>query len=103
YTPATSGPLTAKTETSPLGWVKSTTYDPAFGNQTSTVDANGRRIDFAYDGLGRLRNVWLPGRDKATQTANIVYDYLLRNNAPTVVTSKKLNASGGYVISYKLY
>jgi RHS repeat-associated protein len=103
YTPITGGPLTATTETSPLGWVKSTTYEPAWGLPLSTTDINSRRIDLAYDGLGRLTSVWMAGRDKATQSASIVYSYLVRNNAPTVVTTQRLNPAGGYITSYKLY
>jgi RHS repeat-associated protein len=102
YTPATGGPVTSMTETNPLGWVKSTTFEPAWNVTLSTTDVNGRKVDLAYDGLGRLTNVWMPGRDKATQTPNLVYDYLIRNNAVTVLTTKRLNASGGYITSYKL-
>ena len=104
YTPATGGPVTATTETSPLGWVKSTTLEPAWGLPLATTDVNNRKIELAYDGLGRLTAVWLAGRDRsAPQTPNITYDYLIRANAPSVVTTKRLNASGGYITSYKLY
>jgi len=103
YTPVIAGPQTGIAETSPLGWTKTTVFDPAFGLPLTTADANGRKVDLAYDPLGRLINVWLPGRDKATQSASIVYDYLIRNNAPTVVTTKRLNAAGGYITSYQLY
>ncbi|MEV4411978.1 RHS repeat-associated core domain-containing protein [Catellatospora sp. NPDC049609] len=103
YTPATGGPLTATTETSHLGWVKSTTFEPAWNLPVVTTDANGRKIELAYDGLGRLTSVWLAGRDRATQTANIVYEYLIRNNAHTVVTTKRLNPAGDYVTSYLLH
>jgi RHS repeat-associated protein len=103
FTPATGGPVTTTTETSPLGWVKTTTHDPAWGHPVTTTDVNGRRIDLAYDGLGRLISVWLAGRDKATQTPNIAYEYLIRNNGPTVVTTRRLNPAGGYITSYKLH
>jgi RHS repeat-associated protein len=103
YTPATGGPLVGTTETSPLGWVKTTVLEPAWKLPLSTTDANGRRIDLAYDGLGRLTSVWLAGRDKATQSPSVTYAYLLRTNAPTVVTTKRVNASGGYMTSYQLY
>lgn len=103
YTPALGGPMTATTETSHLGWTKSTTLEPAWNVPLTTTDANGRKIEFAYDGLGRLTSVWLAGRDRATQTANIVYEYHIRNNAATTIVSKRLNASGGYITSYKLH
>ncbi len=103
YTPATGGPVTASTKTGPLDLTKSSVLEPAWGVPTSTTDANGRRVDLAYDPFGRLVSVWLPGRDKGTQTASIVYDYQIRNNAPTVVVTKRLNASGGYLTSYQFY
>ncbi|GIH03928.1 hypothetical protein Rhe02_19950 [Rhizocola hellebori] len=102
YTPASGGPEISRTETSHLGWVKSTVNEPAWGVPTSTTDVNGRKVTFAYDGLGRLTSVWYPGRE-APQPANVVYDYLIRNAAPTVVTTKRLNPAGGYITSYKLY
>ncbi|WP_245563635.1 polymorphic toxin-type HINT domain-containing protein [Longispora albida] len=103
YTPASGGPLTAKTETSPLGWTSSETFDPAYGLPMSKVDANGRKLDFAYDGLGRLISVWKPGRDKGAQSATITYDYLVRNDKPTVITSKKINQAGNYIATHDLY
>jgi RHS repeat-associated protein len=103
YQPATGGPVTGTTETSHLGWVTSTTLEPAWNLPLSTTDANGRRIDFAYDSMGRLTSVWLPGRDHATTSPSIRYDYLVRNNAPTVITTQRLNASGGYITSYKFF
>ena len=33
--------MTATTETSPLGWVKSTTLEPAWGLPRTTTDVNG--------------------------------------------------------------
>lgn len=100
YTPATGGPLTGMTVTNPLQHATTTTLEPAWGLATSVVDPNGKRVDSAYDGLGRLTGVWLPGRDKATQTANASFSYLLRTDAPSVVTTTGLNASGGDVTTY---
>ncbi|WP_344126473.1 RHS repeat-associated core domain-containing protein [Luedemannella flava] len=103
YTPATGGPVTGTTVTNALGHVITTTLDPAYGSPTSIVDANLKRTDLAYDALGSLTSVWLPGRDKATKSANMTYSYLLRTNAPTVVTTKELNASEQYVTTYALF
>lgn len=103
YQPATGGPVTGTTETSQLGWVISTSLEPAWNLPVSTTDANGRRIDFAYDPMGRLTSVWLPGRDRATTSPSIKYAYLVRNNAPTVITTQRLNAAGGYITSYKFF
>ncbi|HEX6682016.1 MAG TPA: polymorphic toxin-type HINT domain-containing protein [Candidatus Limnocylindrales bacterium] len=102
YTPATGAPVTASTKTSPLGWVKSSVIEPAWGLPLSTTDANGRKVSLAYDPFGRLTSVWLAGRDGA-QSPSIKYDYAIRNNAPTVVTTQRLNAAGGYITSYQFY
>ena len=103
YQPATGGPVTGTSDTNALGWVKSTTLEPAWNSPVATLDANGRTVELAYDPLGRLSAVWTAGRDRATSSAHITFDYLVRNNAPTVITSRRLNASGGYITSYKLF
>ncbi|HEX6686081.1 MAG TPA: RHS repeat-associated core domain-containing protein [Candidatus Limnocylindrales bacterium] len=102
YTPATGGPVTSRRETNHLGWVNTSALEPAWGVPLIQTDANGRKINFAYDGLGRLVSVWLAGRDR-TQTPSITYQYLLRNNAHTAVVSKRLNQAGGHITSFTLY
>ena len=37
-----------------------TSYNRAFGAKSATVDPNGLATQFAYDGLGRLVNIYLP-------------------------------------------
>ncbi|WP_329108700.1 polymorphic toxin-type HINT domain-containing protein [Micromonospora sp. NBC_01699] len=103
YVPVTGGPVTGTTVTNPLLHVTTTTLQPAWGLPTSTTDANNKRTDLAYDGLGRLTSVWLPGRDKTTQTANMVLAYTIRNNAATAVTTSQLNAAGNYITSHAFY
>ncbi|SCL46017.1 RHS repeat-associated core domain-containing protein [Micromonospora eburnea] len=103
YTPATGGPVTAVTVTNAAQHVTTTTVSPGYGIETSVVDPNGKRTDLAYDGLGRLKSVWLPGRDKATQSANSTFSYTVRNDAATVVAASKLTPSETYSTSYALY
>ncbi|MEV0566863.1 RHS repeat-associated core domain-containing protein [Dactylosporangium sp. NPDC050588] len=103
YTPALTGPVTQTVDTNPRGWTTTTTVEPAWGLTTSTVDTNLRRTDLAYDGLGRLTDVWLPGRVKGTDTANTHYDYLIRTDGANAVTTKQLNPTGGYTTSYNLF
>ncbi|MEV4808367.1 RHS repeat domain-containing protein [Micromonospora avicenniae] len=103
YTPATGGPTTSVTVTNPAQHVTTTTLSPAYGLETSVVDPNGKRTDLAYDGLGRLTSVWLPGRDKASQSANSTFGYTVRADAATVVAASKLTPSGTYSTSYVLY
>ncbi|WP_283133706.1 RHS repeat-associated core domain-containing protein [Rhizohabitans arisaemae] len=102
----TSGASSTISATNPMRWTPTvTTIDPAFGAPTSVVDANGRRTDMTYDGLGRLTAVWLPGRDKATQTASRTYSYTAAGEDwPTSVATSTLNTSGtGYLTAHTLY
>ena len=98
------GQVSTVTTTTQQGWVTTTTAEPAWGTPTKIVDPNGRKTFLQYDGLGRLIKVWLPGRDKDLgATESIAYTYLIRNNAPTVVTTSTLNPAGAYVTSHALY
>jgi RHS repeat-associated protein len=102
YTANTGGQVVTTTATSALGWVTSTALDPATGQDLSVTDPNGRITARAYDGLGRLTGGWQPGRDRATQSPNVSYAYLVRTNAPNVVTTSTLLPTGGYLTSYAL-
>jgi RHS repeat-associated protein len=103
YTPRAGGPVTGLTQVTNGDWTVRMTMNPAWGLPVSTVDANGRRTDLAYDGLGRLLSVWKPGRDRATQSANVVHSYQLRADAPSFVTTKELTAKGTYATTNTLY
>jgi RHS repeat-associated protein len=103
YSPATGGPVTSVTTTNPLGHTATAQIEPAWGEVVATVDANGRRTDLAFDPLGRLTSVWLPGRVKGTDSPNSVYQYLVRTNGAVAVTTQTLNPAGNYVTSYALY
>jgi RHS repeat-associated protein len=105
YTPAADGPVTRIATTNVLGWTSTVELDPAWGATTGSSDINGARSDLALDPLGRITGVWLPGRSKAANPnlPNLAYTYDIRTNAPTVITTKKLNAAGAQVTSYTLY
>jgi RHS repeat-associated protein len=103
FTPASGGLVTQTLVTNSLSHVTTTTINPAWGLSTATVDANGKRTDLTYDGLGRLTAVWLPGRDKATQTANSAFIYQVSNTVPSAVGTSTLNAASNYVTSYVLF
>jgi RHS repeat-associated protein len=104
YTPATGGPVTARTTTNSKGWSATTTLDPAWGLATAESDVNGKRTETAYDALGRLTAVWLPGRARS-QTPSAKVSYQIRNGGkPSSVTKAKLNPAGnGYITGYQLY
>jgi RHS repeat-associated protein len=103
YTPPAGGPVTGGTTTNALGHVVTTTLDPAYGLPTRTVDPNGKRTELAYDPLGRVSGVWLPGRDKATQSANLSFEYGVRDDDVTFVTTRRLNPFGAYVTGHALF
>ncbi|MFK0195838.1 polymorphic toxin-type HINT domain-containing protein [Kitasatospora sp. NPDC090308] len=108
YTPAT-GELPSKVEvTNPLGWKSTTVIDPARGLPTKLVDENGRTTLEAYDALGRLTAVWLPGRDPADtdgkDTPNRKFTYALNGSAsPSIVTSESIREDGTYAKSLQIY
>jgi RHS repeat-associated protein len=101
YTPARGGPVTQLVRTNPLGHTTTTTLEPRRGAVTAELDANGGQTSRAYDALGRLVSVWLPGR-VTTDAANLRYEYLLRPTG-AAVTTRRLLAGGGYRTSYELY
>ena len=107
YTPADGGVLTQKVTTNPLNQTVTENLDPGRGTITATIDLAGHETDITYDQLGRTTAVWQPGRSKATgASANILYTYLLRNDGPEAVTTKRLVDTGtgtGYVTSITLY
>ncbi|MFG3480308.1 polymorphic toxin-type HINT domain-containing protein [Streptomyces sp. NPDC047980] len=101
----TNGLATTKVETNVLGWQTTTEYNPAWGSPVAQTDPNGRRTDLAYDGLGRLTSVWLPDAPKGQSfTPRIKYAYTVRKNAPSVVTTQKIQMGGTYgTPEYTLY
>jgi len=98
YTPATGGPLTRTVVTNALGHPVTTDLDPLRGSAVSTTDANGNVTRGAYDALGRLAAVWLPGR-ATTATANLRYEYLVRADGGAVVATRPLIGP----VTYELY
>lgn len=100
----TDGLATKKVETNKRGWNTTTEYNPAWGTPVAQTDPNGRRTDLAYDGLGRLTSVWLPDVSKGTSSPSIKYAYTVRQNAPSVVTTQKIQVGGTYgTPEYTLY
>nr|WP_055502337.1 RHS repeat-associated core domain-containing protein [Nonomuraea pusilla] len=104
YAPASGAPVTEITQTNQLGHVERTLLDPAWGEPVAEIDAANRRVDMEHDALGRLVKVWQADRSKAAgQTPSTEYSYLVRNDGPSVVTTRTLRADGGYTASHELY
>lgn len=106
YTPATGIP-TSQAVTNPRNQTTTTTLDVATGKPTTVLDANTppNRTDLAYDALGRITDVWLPGRSKSGgQSASEKFSYLVRTDGAVAVGTSMLNNDGSsYLTSYQLY
>ncbi|MEU8377528.1 RHS repeat-associated core domain-containing protein [Micromonospora sp. NPDC048894] len=103
FTPATDGVVNSTLTKNPLLHQTTTTIAPAWGLPISIVDPNGKRTDLNYDPLGRLTAVWMPGRDKTTQTANSTFSYQIRADAPSAIASSRLNGAGSYITTYEFF
>ncbi|WP_285778969.1 polymorphic toxin-type HINT domain-containing protein [Microtetraspora sp. NBRC 13810] len=102
YTPATGGPVTQTASTNPLGHVTKTWLQPEWGAITAEEDPNGRRTELAYDPIGRLSKVWLPGRTTG-QSPNGEFSYQVRTDGPVAVTTRTLREDGSYTTGHELY
>ncbi|MEU5439037.1 hypothetical protein AB0G73_37705, partial [Streptomyces sp. NPDC020719] len=109
YSPST-GILPTKVTTTnpqPFGWTTAVTVDPGRGLTTQSVDANNRVTDMTYDALGRRTQVWMPGRNKATQTPDRKFGYAVHGSGdspdPSTVTTQTLREDGTYSTAISIY
>ena len=103
FIPSTGGPVTGVTTTNPLGHRTEAVLAPAWGEQLSVTDPNGRRTVRAYDPLGRLVKVWEPGRVAGTDSPTVEFGYLTRTTGANAVIVKALQPNGTYETEYELY
>ncbi|MEV7641758.1 polymorphic toxin-type HINT domain-containing protein [Streptomyces rubiginosohelvolus] len=105
YTPAKGEVPTKTLVTNPLGHQVTTDVDPLRGLPTKLTDANGRVTTTVYDALGRVTKVWLPTRSATAfpDTPSQRFDYRIRRDGPTVVTTNTLNHVDAYQSSYEFY
>ncbi|MEU7843617.1 RHS repeat-associated core domain-containing protein [Micromonospora sp. NPDC049114] len=103
YRPATGFPSDGVSVTDPKGFTATSYPSPAFDDtEDRNVDVNGRTTTSAYDGVGRLRKVWLP-TEQQTGTTTPSYEFTYRITAtgaeqpsrPTVVTARQLQTLAG--------
>ncbi|MFH8614206.1 polymorphic toxin-type HINT domain-containing protein [Streptomyces sp. NPDC017979] len=87
----TNGLTSKGTTKNALGHVVTTDYAPAWGHPTARVDANGKRVDYEYDALGRLTGVWQPDHAKLGNETRpkIKYNYLIRQDDVSAVKTEK--------------
>lgn len=105
YTPSDIGPLTKTVVTNPLNQATTTVTNPDRGTKASITDIDGHATSATYDALGRLTQLWKPGRLKGQVTPNETYSYLVQTGGPEAVTTNVLVDYGSgtnYVTSTKL-
>ncbi|MGZ0153539.1 RHS repeat-associated core domain-containing protein [Kribbella sp. WER1] len=102
YEPA-YGPTTKVIDTAPNGMVASDEYDPAWGAKIAATGPDGLRSEATLDPLGRTSKVWKPGHSKATTPADVEYEYLLRGDASSAVTTRTRLGDNRYDVVYELY
>jgi RHS repeat-associated protein len=105
YTPTTGVLPTQARVTDPKGFATVTTVDPTRSQPTEIVDANGRVTDLTYDPLGRLTQVWMPGRSMSANpgSPNEKFTYSLGGGtAPSYTLSQSLLENGTYTSSFSI-
>ncbi|WP_307675012.1 polymorphic toxin-type HINT domain-containing protein [Streptomyces sp. V4I2] len=102
YTPKTVARPLKQVSHDPLEHTETTVFDDVRGMPLTEEDANGKKATMEYDPLGRLLKVWEIDRDPATQTPTATYDYTVRRDGPTIVTSRALKDNGEYAVSYEI-
>ncbi|MFF3394742.1 polymorphic toxin-type HINT domain-containing protein [Streptomyces sp. NPDC002669] len=108
YTPATAGPVSKIISTDPKTFKTTSFLDPRTGQTLRTYDANLKKTELVYDALGRVTQVWLPNRDRGSESAtfgpNTKFEYTIDNNAPSWVSTAALKKDGKtYTTSYAIY
>ncbi len=104
YTPAAGQlPATVVSTDTAHNFITTSTMDVARQTPTKVVDLNGNSTSTAYDGLGRVTGVWLPGQ-ALTKPASIGYVYTVNGTtAPTTLLTKTLRDDATYATSYTIY
>lgn len=91
---------------SPANWQTVTTYDPGRSQATHIVDMNGRVTDETYDASGRLTAVWKPGRTMGSDSANLLFSYVLPTGGspgtPGYVQTQTLRENLSYTQSFQI-
>ncbi|MFE9533516.1 RHS repeat-associated core domain-containing protein [Streptomyces sp. NPDC006691] len=105
YTPAANDAPVKTVVTNALGHHETTEQESGRGQTTAKVDANGKRTDATFDGLGRVSKVWQPGWPKTANpdTPSQQFMYTVARNTPTVVATQTLRYTGEYRTEYAFF
>lgn len=103
YTPVTAQPLTSLTVTNALGHASTDTFEPAWGATLTSTAPGNKTTTAAYDPLGRITAVWLPGRNPATKVPNTKYSYAVSATEPSAVTTETMIWNETYLTQIDLY
>ncbi|MFD0350449.1 hypothetical protein ACFQ0M_39355 [Kitasatospora aburaviensis] len=107
YAPVSGVLPTAVSTENPLKWTATSTVSPGRGSIIQAKDVNGRVTESAYDALGRRVKVWMPGRNKATQSPDRTFAYSVHgagdNPDPSTVTTRTLREDGTYSTEVTFY
>ncbi|MFF3127582.1 polymorphic toxin-type HINT domain-containing protein [Streptomyces sp. NPDC057908] len=108
YTPTTAGPVSKIISTDPKTFKTTSFLDPRTGQTLRTYDANLKKTELVYDALGRITQVWLPNRDRGSESAtfgpNTKFEYTIDNKDPSWVSTAALKKDGKtYATSYAIY
>ncbi|MFE7096578.1 RHS repeat domain-containing protein [Streptomyces erythrochromogenes] len=105
FTPATQFATTKTVTTNALGHSVVAETEPGRGQPRATVDANGRRSDVDYDGLGRVVRVWDKGWSKQANpdAPSKRYSYSVTKTGPNVVSTEMLRHTGEYRTKHTFY
>ncbi|GAA0607555.1 hypothetical protein HPO96_31590 [Kribbella sandramycini] len=101
YSPA-YGPIQKITDTSANGQQVVKELEPAFGFETAVQMPDGRRGVRQLDAVGRVAKTWDSGH-ATSGPADLEFEYKLRDDGPSLVTTKRRVKSGTYDVSYDLY
>ncbi len=102
FTDDAYGLMTATKVTNPLNQSVTQTIDPARGLVLTNTDANQNVSTVQYDTVGRITDVWSNSR-AITDTPNQDFEYHVSQTGVTSVTTKKMNSTGGFIVSTQLY
>ncbi|WP_267031984.1 ricin-type beta-trefoil lectin domain protein [Streptomyces sp. NBC_00091] len=102
FTPAT-GPAFSVTQTNTLGQASTVQGDPARGSILQATDANGRKVTFSYDNLGRTTAAWKSSQKPGTDKASVTFSYQISEHEAPAVTSSTLRDDGTYTQAVTIY